>query len=152
MIKKNKLSIFLLAVVAMLTVYYIKNPNSDEPNTIETSRYYQDERDDINNERETQILNLEEIISSKETNLTEKEKAINEMAILSSTTQNEIILEKKIISLGYNDCLVQIDNDIKDVNVSLLTKELSKEQFIEIAKIISAKCGNYGISLNYEAI
>lgn len=153
MIKKNKLSIFLLAVVAMLTVYYIKNPSSgDDEISVETTRYYQDERDEINDERETQILNLESIISKNDINIEEKEKAINEMALLSSMTENEIILETKIIDLGYKDCLVEVDKDNSIINISLLTNELTTEQFIEISKLVCTKYSNYKINLNYESI
>lgn len=153
MIKKNKLSIFLLAVVAMLTVYYIKNPSPEDIETVvETTRYYQDERDEINGEREAQILNLESQISKSDINIAEKEKAINEMALLSSMTENEIILETKIIDMGYKDCLVEVDIENVSVKISLLTNELSKEQFIEISKLVSSKYSNYKINLNYEAI
>lgn len=154
MIKKNKLSIFLFAVVAMLTVYYIKNPGDDNKpvEATGTVRYYQDERDSINEVRASLIVELEGIVSSSEVGLDEKEIAINKMSKINSLTENEIALENQIINLGYKDCLVQASLDDKTINVALIDSEVTKEEFIEISRLVSTRFDDYKMTLNYEVI
>lgn len=154
MIKKNKLSIFLFAVVAMLTVYYIKNPGDEEPagDGVETVRYYQDERDSINEIRASLIVELEGIVSSSEVGIDEKEIAINKMSEINGLTESEIALENQIINMGYQDCLIQASLDNKSVNVDLIDSEVTKDEFIEISRIVSTRFSDYKMTLNYEAI
>ena len=69
MIKRNKLSLFLFAIVAMLTVYYINLPEDVTPKEYESGTRYQpfiDERSNIVVSRSLELEELEASIASLE--------------------------------------------------------------------------------------
>lgn len=158
MIKRNKLSIFLLAVVLMLTVYYV---NSNDPDieitpevslTDNNSRYqvFQSMRDSLTEERTSKLTELEEIISSETSSLEEKEIALETMTNLSNLTEKEISLETAIINIGYKDALVEVED--KDIYISILNEEeFDVANFVELAVIAKNQFGSdYIVSIDLE--
>lgn len=149
MIKRNKLSIFLLAVVVMLTIYYIKTPTnsgSDKLNnqtpvaSVERYPLYAESRLIILDARGTKISELEGVLASSKSTMSEKEVALETISQLNELTEKEIVLETAIITLGYEDCFVNaVDNSVR---VQVLSSEFSAEKFVEIALIAKEKFGN----------
>lgn len=137
MLKRNKLSIFLLAVVAMLTVYYVKTDKGVEIDTISNNhessvRYYQETRDSINDARASLIMEYESIIASN-TDVSLKQDALDNLENITTLTEKEIALEYQIINMGYDDALVEVVSKDKRISISILADEFSNDEFINIA-------------------
>ena len=145
MLKKNKLTIFLLLVVVVLTVYYVKMPiNTTEPagTTPSVSARYP-----LNAQTRLEVItSRNELISSYEEQLANTTYS-SEMAVflenvneLEELTLREIRVENQIKDTGYEDCLVYAtDNQIK---VNVLTNSFSVEEFIEVALLIKGEFGD----------
>lgn len=135
MLKRNKLSIFLLAVVAMLTVYYVKNDKKDDSNSVSNSgenvRYYQESRDSINEARASLILELESVIAS-DCEVSVKQGALETMESITTITEKEIAMEYNIINMGYDDALVEVSTEGKKISICVLADEITDDEFISI--------------------
>ena len=138
MLKKNKLPIFLLALVVMLSIYYINDTkdNQDDPNDIIVngdSKYaeYAKLRLELLVERTSTIEEYEsQIVDSQLTN-----EDIEDIMILVNKiydlNYSEVELENSIKALGYDDVFVCVE-DYK-VNIDILTDSFSDEEFINVA-------------------
>ncbi len=127
MIKRNKLSIFLLAVVMMLSVYYINMPDSsvgDAPSSSDSvvTRYpdFALSRLELLEEREAQVALFEEVLASAEYSTSEKDIAYTAMQELLGYTEKEVLAEKIVCDLGYVDSFVSYDASTDIVNVEIL--------------------------------
>ncbi len=141
MLRKNKLSVFLLAVLVMLTVYYANQERSDLVNggdPIDTnSRYveYATKRISLTEERTSRILELEASISNAD-DILDINEALEKLEAIEYLTIQEIILEDTIISLGYDDCLVVITNDTLDIDI--LANVFNIDEFITVCDIVQS--------------
>ena len=138
MLKKNKLPIFLLALVVMLSIYYINDTknNQDDPNdkiVNGDSKYaeYAKLRFELLAERTSTIEEYEsQIVDSQLTN-----EDIEDIMILVNKiydlNYSEVELENSIKALGYDDVFVCVE-DYK-VNIDILTDSFSDEEFINVA-------------------
>ncbi len=144
MIKKNKLSLFLLAVVMMLSIYYINMPNeTSKPTGSEdvVTKYpeFAQMRLEILEKREALVSEFENVLASSTTTNTDKNEAYLSMQEVLELTENEVLIETFIMDLGYLDCLVQHDEDV--INVYILNYVFTYEQTEEIYILVSEVFG-----------
>ncbi len=146
-IKKHKLSLFLLAMVCMLSVYYVMMPEENDPNAPVANipdgqiRYqeFAEMRLEIIDERNTMVASYEaKIVEAKDTALLEE--YILEINNISTLTEKEVYLEGIIMNLGYEDCLVYLLED-GILKISVLTDSLSIKEFNEIGLIAIEEFG-----------
>ncbi|MFI3329842.1 MAG: SpoIIIAH-like family protein [bacterium] len=141
MIKKNKLSIFLLAVVMMLSVYYINMPNetttpTTSPSIVTKHPEFATKRLEILETREELVVEFENVLASADTSNTDKNEAYLSMQEVLQLTENEILLETFIMDLGYLDCLVQYEDDL--LLVYVLNYVHTTQSFVEVSMITSS--------------
>ncbi len=143
--KKHRLSLLLLAMVAMLSVYYVLMPEDDPIAPVaggEGEVRYQDfaqMRLEILDERNSQVALFEEKIVDATVSMKDIEEYILEIETLTTLTEKEVFLEKVITTLGFEDSLVYLENDV--VNVSVLADSFSVDEYIEIATIVKEEFG-----------
>lgn len=138
--KKNKITILLVACVLMLTVYYIQmptdnnvnNPTNDDGNHMVIGEsYFASRRAEIVSSRTELFDQLNLIIGNDTSTMQDKEMALSTMNEITTLQEKEIAFEKMIKNLGYNDCLVYANNQV--VKIDILTDDFSVEAFVEIA-------------------
>lgn len=149
MIKRNKLSIFLVAVVIMLTIYYIKTPtNTNSTNigggnkpvsSVERYPLYAETRINISKTRTTMIEESEAVLASSTTTVKEKETALETIANLNELTEKEITVETAIKNIGYQDTLVNASG--LDVKIRILTENFTPEDFVAVAMLAKEEFG-----------
>ena len=113
--KRNQLALVFLTVLTMLAVWYFKtpsaSPNDDDGSiivsTVTTEKEkFQSMRDAVRKERSATIETLNAIIADEESSLVSINMALKEKAELSSLNELEVLLETKVINLGYSDAFV----------------------------------------------
>ena len=113
--KRNQLALVFLTVLTMLAVWYFKTPSAtpdDEDGSIIVSTVttekekFQTMRDAVRKERNATIENLNAIIADEDSSLVSINLALKEKAELSSLNELEVLLETKVINLGYSDAFV----------------------------------------------
>ena len=145
-IKKHRLSLFLLAMVGMLSVYYVLMPD-DGPTApvggeIEGNIRYQafaEARLEISTERNATMAMYEAKIIEAQVALTDVRDYVLEIETITKLTEMEVYLESVILNLGYEDSLVFYDENI--LNISVLAEKFSVEEYIEINKIAKEQFG-----------
>ena len=145
-IKKHKLSLFLLAMVAMLSVYYVLMPQDGPAASVsgvgEGDVRYQDfaeMRLEILDDRNSQVAAYEAKIVDATVSLTDVEEYILEIETLTTLTEKEVFLETVIVNLGFDDSLVYLADAV--LNISVLAESFSVEEYIEIATIAKTEFG-----------
>lgn len=155
MLKKSILPIFLLAMVVVLSVFYIKKTTIDESKEVSNNNEqtvlsaFASKRLEILDSRSAMIDKLEEEIASGSLTSKEVESKVNEINDLYYLKYTETNLEDAICELGFDDSLVFIDN--KMVSILIVDDELSAEDFISVAGIIKNELGN-DYKVNLEAV
>ena len=144
--KKHRLSLFLLAMVAMLSVYYVLMPEEGATAPVDTTpegfvRYEQfgAMRLEIIDERNSQVAVYEEKITQATVSISEVENYIQEINSITSLTEKEVFLESIIIDLGYEDSLVYFEEDV--LTISVLAEMFSVADYIEVAKVAKEEFG-----------
>ncbi|GEM_PF-2376725 len=153
MLKKSILPIFLLAMVVVLSVFYIKKTNTtDETSNVSGSgeqtvlTSFASKRLEVLDIRSAMIDKLEEEIASGNLTNEEIEAKVNQINDLYYLKYTETNLEDSICDLGFEDSLVIIED--KNVSVLIIDDELTVEDFISIAAIVKSDLGNnYKLSL-----
>ncbi len=140
-VKRNKLPLFLLAVVLMLSVFYVFTPQEDEsevfnPNldTQEEYAVFAERRLDMLEERNMLILSKETAIASGELTSLEISLLVDEINELTNLSSSEISIENSVGELGYNSVFVCIDDTLVDVFV--YAEKISSEEFINICMVV----------------
>lgn len=144
--KKHRLSLFLLAMVAMLSVYYVLMPEDGPSAPVEGSpdgfiRYQQfgQMRLEIIDERNSQVAAYEAKLVDATVSVTEKENYVIEITNITSLTEKEVFLESMIIDLGFEDSLVYYEEQV--VTISVLAENFAVEDYIEIATVAKEEFG-----------
>lgn len=139
-IKKHRLSLFLLAMVMMLSVYYVLMPTDEGSLPVDGGdtnfvRYQQfgQLRLEIIDERATEVALYQSKISEATVSVSEKEEYMLEIEVLANLTEKEVSLEQEVILLGYEDTLVFFDDGI--LNISVLNDGSTKEETVQIILI-----------------
>ena len=156
-IKKHRLSLFLLAMVGMLSVYYVLMPttdedakpvvNQEEPENIKYSDFAE-ARIQILDERNKLVAEYEAKITDTSVSLTDVEDYLLEINELTKLTETEVYLETTIINLGYEDSLVYVLDGV--INISVLAETFTVAEYIEINKLAKGQFGNdFIVLVNY---
>ncbi|QVK20310.1 SpoIIIAH-like family protein [Mycoplasmatota bacterium] len=147
MIKRNQVSLILLTVIMMLTIYYIRTTPSDESVTdqvvttanLENNQEYVSMRLSVEEERNQMILVFQDIIGDSDSSLEEKTLAINAMQEMVRTSEKEQLLEMEIVDYGYYDAFVHSNGN--QITVKILTDEFSASEANEIIKMTMIEFG-----------
>lgn len=136
--KKNQIALIFLTLIVMLAVWYIKTPvsndegannNFNDGSLIVSSRIeaISDMRDSVLDSRNEMVASLDAIIASADASVLEKENAYKEKQSISDLTEKEVILEAKIINLGYTDAFVHSTVDGVEV---IIVSDTSDESIV----------------------
>lgn len=154
--KKIKLPILLLAVVVMMSIFYINEANKvtepvDSPNldTVTTNQEFAEARIKSIEEVNALIEESEAKIASGELTVAEIEAENALINRLRQTKVNEVALEEMIMALlNYEDVLVLLEDEYLVIDV-YCEEELTKDTFIKISKLAKEKFDdNYIIKLS----
>lgn len=146
-IKKHRLSLLLLAMVAMLSVYYVLMPGdsptapvvNDEDGVIIRYSEFAEARLQILEARNGEVAEYEAKIIEAKVSLTDVEDYMLEISAITKLTENEVYLETTIVNLGYEDTLVFVDEGV--INISVLGDDFSVVEYIEINKLAKTQFG-----------
>ena len=156
MIKKLRLPILLLAVVVMLSIFYIREANkTSEPtggpslDTSTTNAEYAEARLQSIDKTNQLIEECESKIASGELTVAQIEEQNALIASLKETKVNEIALEEMIMAaLGYDDVLVLLEDEF--IVVDVYTEEtLTPAVFIQISRLAKERfSADYTVKLS----
>ena len=145
--KKLKLPILLLAVVVMMSVFYIhesKQPtvpvdNGDNQQEVTLNPEYAEAR--LANIEEVSLLieEKEKKIAAGNLNVNEIEIINNEIEFLRETKLKEVALEEMLIeALSFEDVLVILEDEYLVIDI-YTDSELTKEVFISVTRLAKEK-------------
>ena len=112
--KKNQFALIFLTVLTMLAVWYFKtasNKQGETPTLPVTNVSTRTEelaklREAVRSERNAMLVSLNNIIADESATLVSKTSAIEQRDIISSLNEQEVLLETKVMNLGYQDAFV----------------------------------------------
>lgn len=139
---KKKLSMFLLTVAFMLSIYLVKSPSSGEAPVIsepEVVSVFAEEKETILTERNHLLSELEVLLSSAESTASQVEQAIETIALVEELTSKEYFVEEQLKESGYEDVLVHVGDG--DVNVKVYSSEFSTEEAVSVTNNIKEVFG-----------
>lgn len=148
--KKLRLPILLLAVVVMLSIFYIKeaqnNPNtpvnSDSYNTSSLNPDFTEARLLSLEEVDTKVSELEASISSGDLSASEVLEITNQINSIKDIKHKEVSLENALIEANnYDDVLVLLGEEYLIVDV-YTEEEITTQTFIEIAIMAKESFGS----------
>lgn len=146
--KKNQIALIFLTLITMLAVWYFKSPTStkdETPTIVVSNQNVKSEklnamRDAIRQERAQKVNSLNDILADEKSSLVSKTAALEEKEELSFLSEKEVLLETKVINLGYNDAFVH--STASGVEVIVVTNDSSASQAIEIIDIVNTTFDN----------
>lgn len=151
---QSKVTIFMVVMIVMLSIYYFTLPNKpvDDSNntgdTVVVEREFDPLREELQSVRETMYQQLNATLASTDSTVEEKNLAYETINTLQELTQNELLLETKIIDLGYEDTFVSATTN--QVNISVFVDDLSAQQANQIWIMAKTQFGlNCDIVLEY---
>ena len=169
MLKKNQLVLILLTLVLMLSVYFIRSPfkseeGNNENNNNNNEQVVSGRLDELkemwsilNEERAKQVLSLDAIIADDSKTVDEIDVALKEKRYINSLTEQELLLEKAIMNVGYQDCFVHASSN--GVDITVVSNENSKEKANEIILMVlqsmngsSLSFNNLEVSVNFQTV
>ncbi len=142
--KKNQIALIFLTLITMLAVWYFKSPNmtkEETPSIIVTNPNVRNEklsamREAIRLERAEKVNSLNNILADENASLVSKTAAAEEKEELSYLSEKEVLLETKVINLGYNDAFVHSTSS--GVEVIVVASDSSANAALEIIEIINS--------------
>jgi hypothetical protein len=145
-VKKYRVSLFLLALVAMLSVYYVMTPGDTGPSapvdSITGDERYQEfaeMRLRIIDERNEQVALYETKIIEASTQSVVEEYML-EIDAITTLTEKEVSVEEIIMHEGYEDVLVYYSDGY--IYVSIITDEMDATVFYDVAVAAKGVFGN----------
>ena len=154
--KKNQLALLFLTLITMLAVWYFKSPNSTDdevPTIIVTNTNTKNEqlaslREAVRKERNETIKSLNDVLADENATLASKTEAQETKDVLATLTEQEVLLETKVINLGYNDAFVHSTS--MGVEVIVISDEPSATSALEIIEVINSTFDkNENIVINF---
>lgn len=150
MSKKKKI-VLLSVMVALLLVSGVMNfmlntstvPTVDDSDALSASSFFSAFRTDREATREQTLLELDSIISSKDTSAEAKSAAENMKLDICANMQTELNLESLIKAKGFSEAVVSVGTQNVNVLVNDATLEAS-----EVAQILSIVTSETGVSAN----
>ncbi len=115
--KKNQFALIFLTVITMLAVWYLKSPTKNNDNHDDTpvinvnnvtgrTDELASMRQVVRDERNLKLASLNDIIADESATLVSKTAAIAEKEQISTLNEQEVLLESKVMNLGYRDAFV----------------------------------------------
>lgn len=145
-IKKHRLSLLLLALVGMLSVYYVLLPGEGDVPPVSgihdgNTRYqdFAEARLEIIDERNKEVALVEAKITQATVSISELEEYLLEIETITKLTEKEVSLETMVVELGYEDSLVFLSDNI--VYITVLSDKFSETEYITINKLAKAEFG-----------
>jgi hypothetical protein len=123
-------------------------PTDNDPNlpvgdvTDGVTRYqeFAELRLEILDERNEQVALYEAKITDASVSVDEMDLYVSEIQTLTTLTEKEVYVEGVIMNLGYEDCLVYLDeNDM--LIISVLATEFDKSDFLEVNLLAKEEFG-----------
>jgi len=150
---QGKVTIFMVVMIVMLSIYYFALPDktnigvgtttSQTDETINKSDDYEQLRTELNESRQTMITTLQGVLASTNVSVEDKNVAIESINKIQTLAQTESVLEIQIMNLGYDDVFVRATST--EINVSVYVDNLTLEEVNQI--IIMAK-SQFGAAAN----
>ena len=141
--KKRKI-IVLSCMIALLAVTAVFNfimttetLNADSTQTISSANYFTQYRTERMTTRNEELLQLDAIIASAETNSAERNEALNMKIEITEITEKELLLESLIKAYGFEDAVVVIGLESNNVNVIAKSQDLTTDDAILIYTIVA---------------
>lgn len=142
--KTKKKIILLSCMIALLVVTAVFNfimtsgtiENSDT-DVIASANYFENYRLERLENRNEELLQLDSVISSSETNSVEYSEALAKKTNIALLSEKEMLCETLIKAYGFEDAVVVIGLDSENVNVIAKTENLTSDDAILIYTIIS---------------
>ncbi len=124
--------------------------NVDEITTLGMSELFATLRMEIEDERSLQKERLQEIIASSDSSTVEINEAMNEINEIDKRATKEKILQETILSQQkhYKDVLVRAEDD--KVHVHVITKELPREEAVQIMQTVRDELGNVQVDVHFQ--
>lgn len=140
--KKNQFALIFLTVLTMLAVWYFKtasNKQGETPTLPVTNVSTRTEelaklREAVRSERNAMLVSLNNIIADESSTLVSKTSAIEQRDIISSLNEQEVLLETKVMNLGYQDAFVHYTE--QGVEVIVVTPDASATAALDVIDII----------------
>ena len=143
MSKKRKI-VVLSCMIALLAVTAVFNfvlttgtVNPEESITVSSANYFAQYRSERMSTRNEELLQLDEIIATANSDSPERSEALSMKIELTSITEKELLLENLIKAYGFEDVVVVIGLDSQNVNVIAKSTELTTDDAITIYTIVS---------------
>ncbi len=146
---QGKVTIFMVVMIVMLSIYYFFIPDKEvdkgtttQPisQNVNRSEEYELLRAELEEARQTMITTLNGVLASTEVGVEEKNSAIETIQKIQTIAQNEGLLEIQIMNIGYDDVFVQKDEDT--VNVSVYVDNLTMEEVNDIVLMAKSQFGS----------
>ena len=141
---KKKKILVLSCMIALLAITAVFNfvlttgtIDADESLIVSSANYFAQYRNERLMTRNEELLQLDAIIASAEDNSEEKADALAMKIELTSITEKELLLESLIKAYGFEDAVVVIGLESKNVNVIAKTQDLTTEDAVIIYSIVS---------------
>ncbi len=147
---QGKVTIFMVVMIVMLSIYYFALPDnkpneqgttttSDVNETINKSEEFEQLRQELNDSRQTMITTLQGVLASTNVSVEDKNVAIETIQKIQTLAQNEGILETQIMNIGYDDVFVRASDS--EVNVSVYVDNLTLEEVNQIILMAKSQFG-----------
>ncbi len=143
MSKKKKVVVLscmiaLLAVTAVFNfVFTTESANPDDSVQATAGNYFSQYRSERLTTRNGELLQLDAVIASSAEGSSERSDALAMKIDLTENTEKEMLLETLIKAYGFEDAVVVIGLDSKNVNVMAKSGELTSDDAVIIYSIIS---------------
>ena len=142
MSKKRKI-IVLSCMIALLAITAVFNfvlttgtIDVDQSTTVSSANYFAQYRSERITTRNEELLQLDAIIASAGDNSEERSDALAMKIELTELTEKELLLESLIKAYGFEDAVVVIGLESKNVNVIAKSQSLSTDDAILIYSIV----------------
>lgn len=155
--KKLKLPLLILAVVVMMSIFYIhesKQPTvpvggGSEYEGVSVNPKYAESRLESIEEVNLLIEEKEELIAAGNLSINEIEELTNEILQLRENKVNEVALEEILMdTLSFDDVLVMLEGEYLVIDIYTNT-ELTSEVFISVSRLAKEKFdSNYKVKIS----
>jgi stage III sporulation protein AH len=142
--KKKKIFILagmvvLLVATAWLNIALIGNKDTTD-DVVDTASFFTSFRLERETTRAQEILYLDSIINHESAEFAEaKETAMNQKLRLISIMETEVLLENLLKSKGFNDAVVSIGINSDNINVIVMSDELTLDDTVIIYNVIKTE-------------
>lgn len=139
MSKKKKIVILscmvlLLAVTAVAN--FVLSESDGSKNAVTTATYFSEYRTEHTASVNEQLLQLDSIISSAESDSESKEKALDTKLRLTESVEKELFLESLIKAKGYSEIVVMLGIDSNTVTVVVGDDDFTTDDAVAIYTVL----------------